>query len=894
MYQKLVTLLLFLGCLRADAQIVYADYESAGLNFLGLDGVLTAPVANPGANSINGSANCAQYVKSGAHAYSLILADNGAPFDLSMNSQFQIDVYATAPTQLLFKLEGSGGGFEVTKNIAVVNAWQTYTFDFSAQAANGGLSKIVMFFDPGVETSADTYYFDNVRAVPDPCPTAVPDPNLIDDFECNRNGTYSVGWDSVTVVNNPDPTGVNTSFKVGRYADQAGPGTEYYPLILDYQNPIDLSVRNRFSCKVWAPKAGTLLLKLEGGPNPAQEVGFPISATNTWANYTVDFSSQVGKGHNKFVIFFNAGQNGEVGDIYYIDDIKLAPLPPLEDFQSGLSLGWQALDQNDVLHGTFTGPTDNPNPSGVNTSTLVGCYTKGVSAFSTLQGISLNNFDLSALPQFNLDVLSPNSGGTVTMRLNSPTQGNKDATATISTPGAWETLSFDFSAFSGIADFGEVRILFNAGAAAAGESWCFDNLVQSKVTIDPCVGTVPVPNIIDDYECQRNYTYGAGNDKLSVINNPQLTPQNGSLKVGLYKDPANDPWTALCVEFPNGIDFSLYNQLSMQVWGPEKVPVLIKLEGGSSPAKEIWDTLRTANAWYKFNVDFSSQIGQNHKRLCIFMNGGVSNPETNYYLDNLRWARAGYNGCISDYETAASSISNFKYFANGSLEADPFEVISNPNPTGINVSSKVGKFVKAGDALPFAGMYADLDAPIDFKGVKTAKAKVHMDHIGNFAVKLEGSQTGAPAFEIPVANSITNAWEELTFNFAAVPDNGEYKRLTVFFDLGIDATGTNVTSYFDDLVMGAGACGGVGTFSPTVAPLRVSPNPANDMVFVENLDGIARFDVTNMLGQRVASINTTGDARTDIDVSRLPAGVYTLTAYTEAGILTAKAKFVKQ
>ncbi|HNG90354.1 MAG TPA: hypothetical protein PK858_09120, partial [Saprospiraceae bacterium] len=150
------------------AERCYADFEGPGLNFQGLNGTLTAPEANPDPNAVNGSANVAKYIKSGQHAYSLILADNGAPFDLTVYNQFKIKVYATAATQLLMKLEGTGGNIEKIKNIAVTNAWQEYTFDFSAQAANTELSKLILFFDPGVETSADTYYFDDVCAVPNP------------------------------------------------------------------------------------------------------------------------------------------------------------------------------------------------------------------------------------------------------------------------------------------------------------------------------------------------------------------------------------------------------------------------------------------------------------------------------------------------------------------------------------------------------------------------------------------------------------------------------------------------------------------------------------------------------------------------------------------------------
>jgi len=885
-----------------SGKICHADFEGPGLNFIGNNGVLTAPVANPTPNFVNNSANVAQYVKSGAHAYSLITADNGTPFDLSVNNQFQIDVLAAVPTQFIFKLEGTGGGFEFTKNIAVTGAWQTYTFDFSAQAANTGLSKIVMFFDPGVETSTDTYYFDNVCAVPNPCPNDTPDPDIIDDFECNRNATYTGDWSFFSVVNNPAPTGDNNSAKVGRFEDPSGPGTEYSNIQIDYENPIDLTVRNHFSCQVWAPKTGNLLIKLEGGPNPAMEVGTQVTELNKWVTYTVDFSSQIGKGHKKFVIFFNAGVNGEPGDVYHIDNIKLSPAPsapPIEDFQGGIHLGWQALDQNEPIHVTFLGPVNNPTPNMVNNSTQVGCYTKGSSAFSTLQGISLTNFDLSVYPQINLDVLSPAGGGTVTLILNSPTQGNKEAEATITTPGEWETLGFDFSAFSGITDFSEVRIIFNAGTASAGQIWYFDNLGQTEITIDPCADVIPVPNIVDDFECQRNYVqifYGASD--LEVVNNPHLTPENGSLKVGEYTDPsgAGTEFAGIGFEFVAPPDLSLYNHLSVQIWAPfDNVPFKFKLEGNGQGV-EVDDTLEVGNKWHKFDIDFSGAVGTLHNKLIIFANVLSPTGGGTYFIDNVRWARAGYNGCIVDNEAPLTTF-DFKYFANDVLENTFAEIIDNPNPSGINTSSKVIKFVKAANALPFAGMYTDpnLESPIDWKGVKTVRAKVHMDHIGNLAVKVEGSATGAPAFEIPVANTLINQWEELTVNFAAVPDNGEYRRLTLFVDLGIDATGSDVSSYIDDIVIGDGQCGSVSTFSPAdAAPMRVSPNPTSDILLVENMEGVARLEVYDLYGRRVAVANTSGDSYTDLNVSQFPAGMYLLSGFDRTGARVGKAKFVKE
>lgn len=880
-------------------QRCYADFEGSGLTFLGLDGKMTAPFANPGANQINASANCAKYEKSGAHAYSLILADNGSAFDLSTYNVFKIKVYATAATSMIFKIEGTGGGFEKKKNIAVTGAWQEYEFDFSAQAANTGLSKIVMFFDPGTETSTDTYYFDDVCAVPSSCVGATANPDFLDDFECNRNATYSLGWDSLHVVANPHINGDNGSAKVGEWRDPAGNGTEWAALVLNNDDPINLTEKNQLSMQVWAPRTGKILMKIEGGV-AAKEIFVDIKEVNKWVTYTADFSASAGAGNKHVVFFFNAGVNGDAGDIYYFDNVKWsAPTaaPPLEDFEGGqVDLGWQPLDQNLILHGAFVGPVPNPLSGGVNTSANVGCYAKGTSAFSTLQAFSLTPFDLKKFGQFNIDVITQAVGVEVTMQLSSPTSGNKEAKAKMKTSNAWETLSFDFSAHSAITDFQEVRLLFNAGTAAPNEGYCIDNLRQSEVSVDPCDGVAPVPNIVDDFECQRNYTkIFYGTDDIKVINNPQLKPENPSLKVGEYKDPANQPWAGIGFEFPAAPDLSVLNQLECKIWSPNvNVPIMFKLEG-SGAGKEIWSEIKEADKWVKYKLDFSSANPTQHTKLVIFIGAGVDGPGATYYVDDIKWVRAGFNGCINDYQAASTSISNFKYFANGYLEPIyGFESVANPKPAGINPSSTVGKFIKAKDGAPFAGMYADLGAPLDWKGVKTFKVKVLMDHIGNFGAKVEGSATGAAALELKVANTKTNEWEELTFDFSAVPDNGEYQRLTVFFDLGIDATGSDVTSYFDDIVIGNGNCQTSSTWYPTVENLRISPNPTSDFLRIENLQKLARFEVFNALGQRVAVVNTSGDSRTEIDVTRFASGVYTLAGFDELGVLVGNAKFLKQ
>ncbi|MCB9307375.1 MAG: T9SS type A sorting domain-containing protein [Lewinellaceae bacterium] len=881
---------------------VIEDFETpSGITWTDLNGTYNGVVTNPDPNQINGSAMVGSFTNDPNSDYSFAFGTASAPLDLSTYNQFSIKLYAPKATQLLFKLEGGGQNKEFTKNVAVTNAWQEYNFDFSSAKDFTELDKILVVFSPGVSGSMDTFYIDDIVVSPQgPCEGVEADPEIIDDFDCMRNAIYGLGWDSLDVIKNPGPDALNTSPKVGRVRDRAGAGTEYYPLVISYANPIDLSERNQFGLKLWAPKAGTLLLKIEGGSSP-KEVPVQVTELNKWVEYSVDFSDQVGKGHTRLVMFFNAGVNGEPGDIYYIDDIKLAARKGivLEDFQGGVHLGWQALNQDDVLHGTFSGPVTNSSPNSVNNSTEVGCYSKGASPFSTLQGISLNNFDLSVYSQFNVDVLSPagSDGAVVRMQLSSPTEGNKEVEAKITTSGQWETLSFDFSAFSAITDFGEVRLIFDPGTTAQNESWCIDNLTQTLTTVDPCVDVVPNTQIIDDFECQRNYDnifYGASD--LKVVNNSQITTENGSLKVGEYTDPAGTgtEFAGIGFQLPAPPDLSLANQLEVQVYSPfDNVPFLFKLQSGDNV--EVFDTLPEKNKWHTFSIDFSGAEGTAATQLVIFFNVLSPTGGGTYLVDNIRWRRAGYNGCVADQESANSTLNNFAYFNNNPYDGQTLEVADNPMPAGINTSSKAIKYVQSGSAPIFSGAFAQLDANVDFKGTKQIKAKVLMDHIGTFTMKVEEFGNPFPPVEITVPNTKMNEWEELTFDFSAVADDAKYSRLTVLVDLGSTGGGTDVVTYFDDIVIGEGACGIIGTFTPpTVAGMRVSPNPATDNLWVENFEGVSRIAVFNAYGQRLSMANTSNDTRTDVNISQLPAGIYTITGYNEQGVLVGNAKFIKQ
>jgi hypothetical protein len=885
-----------------DTFELFETFETGNeMGWNALDGTLEAPIDNPAPNSVNNTLKVGKYTKSGAHAYSLLLAERSVPFDLSVLNQFKLHIHANEPTQVLLKLEGDGPAVEKFANIGLVNAWQEYNFDFSDVSDYKHLRKVVLFFDPGVETSAGVYHFDNFYAVPQgECAGATVIEGMIDDFECNRNATYVNGWDSLTVIPNPGPGAVNSSAKVGKFVDQLS--EPWNGLLWDYQNPINLENLNQLNIKIWSPKATRVLAKMEGGASSPSEVWIDIVETNKWVQYSVDFSSQALASHKKVILFFNAGNDPEVGDVYYIDDLSWGEktIADIENFENGAVLPWEPLDQQELIHGKFA-VIDNPDATGVNTSSKVGEYKKGISAFSTLAAVAPGLIDITTQPQFNLDVWSPVGSNSVIMQLESATSGNKDVERELKTPGSWETLSFDFSDFQNIADWASLKLIFNPSVVEEGATFYFDNLRQGDSTVDPCEGVLAIANIIDDFECQRNKEYGAGSELISVVNNPKLTATNSSVKVGLYEDQPGQPWSALCANFPDGIDLSVFNQLEMQVLSTAVVPVLLKLEGGSSPAKEIFTEIKTANDWYNISADFSSEAANDHKRVCFFFNAGVETTTVDdYYLDNVRLSHAPYDGCVMNFDNPAFTSLDWRYFP--ADNSGGFDMVDNPLKGGINTSEKVGKAIeKASGEQPWQGMFTDLESYMTFDKNLQLKMMVLSPIVGGVTLKVERPlEAGFPGSsgDNTVSNTKAGEWEELTFDFSASPTPidpaGKYARLTIIWDI-LNLPTEDVVYYFDNIRLDGGDCGLISSvFDPlNLKSLNIAPNPVTDILRIENAELLQSTDIINVYGQRIATVYNNHNSQQLIDVSNLPAGTYILLGYNDKQQAVAQSRFVK-
>ncbi|WP_224995528.1 PKD domain-containing protein [Cesiribacter sp. SM1] len=123
-----------------------------------------------------------------------------------------------------------------------------------------------------------------------------------------------------------------------------------------------------------------------------------------------------------------------------------------------------------------------------------------------------------------------------------------------------------------------------------------------------------------------------------------------------------------------------------------------------------------------------------------------------------------------------------------------YEVVDNPDASGINTSARVGKYVK-GTEGNWAGIETALHAPLDFSTNTLIKYKVYSPVAGRALFKLERLDGSADPVEVFADVTKVNEWEELTFDFSAVP-GGTYDKIAMFLDFDNNNGGT---FYIDDI-----------------------------------------------------------------------------------------------
>lgn len=252
------------------------------------------------------------------------------------SSKLSIRIYSPAaglPIRLKLEDHTDGNKSVETEAITTVaNQWETLTFDFNnnvsgtpALNAATNYDKASIFFDFGTAGSGKVFYWDDLKVVL-AAPAVLELPLDFQSATLNYAFTDFEGG-TVTVINNPQVGGINTSSKVARMVKN--PGATYGGSFIALANPINFSTKKTFKMKVFSPRVGAkVLLKVENLTNGG--IGFEkevlTTKANAWEELTFDYSAiNTANSYQKVVLIFDNGTagDGSANYTFLFDDITL-------------------------------------------------------------------------------------------------------------------------------------------------------------------------------------------------------------------------------------------------------------------------------------------------------------------------------------------------------------------------------------------------------------------------------------------------------------------------------------------------------------------------------------------------------------------------------------------
>jgi PKD repeat protein len=304
-----------------------------------------------------------------------------------------------------------------------------------------------------------------------------------------------------------------------------------------------------------------------------------------------------------------------------------------------------------------------------------------------------------------------------------------------------------------------------------------------------------------------NFAWGGfGGANASVVANPDVTADNGSTRVvELNKTSGSEVWAGAFLSLEGPVDFSSSSSIFVNVWSPRSgIPIILKLEDALDADINVEATANTtvANGWHLVEFDFSGgNLTIPYEKIVIFFDFGTGGMNENFYFDDITLDGESGGGGGGGGDAIAlpldfqSSDASYVFQGFGGAGA---EVIDNPDASGMNTSSRVASLTKNDGSEVWAGVFIDLDAPIDFSGGQSMTLKVWSPVAdATILFKMENPDNPDDNVEVSATTSGANQWEELSFDFSGIEVFSNIKRVVLFGNFG--ANGTGETYYFDDI-----------------------------------------------------------------------------------------------
>lgn len=239
--------------------------------------------------------------------------------------------------------------------------------------------------------------------------------------------------------------------------------------------------------------------------------------------------------------------------------------------------------------------------------------------------------------------------------------------------------------------------------------------------------------------------------------------------------------------------------------------------------------------------------------------------------------------------TAGSDPTKWNVFENDTNP--PLEVVSNPNPSGVNTSAKVAKLTTLIAGAPFAGcetQHGNIWEWVLVDGYTTTiTIDVYKTVISDVGIKMVNTTSGS-IFQLVQPNTLVNAWETLTYDIsgaALIGDNHDVDQIVVFTDW--QTRTTDNVSYFDNIsweglkLKEAQSVLSIEEFDTTV--FKIYPNPTQNVWNISTSNQVVNsVQVFDVLGKQVLSLNP-NSVNVRIEATELPKGLYFAVIETKTG-----------
>jgi hypothetical protein len=591
-------------------------------------------IRNPKEIQVNKSKFVGSFIK---------IDDVGIPIDitninLTNNAIFRIKVSTVVEdSSLSMKLEGGDSGtIELSESLISDGGWTEYRFDLSEFAFENHNKFTIFFFS---NSSSQEFLIDDLsfEAFADPCANISEDLSIINDFDCQQN----INIPNVTKVVNSYSSDSNSSTFIGQYIDETATSDSF---IIDYQNAIDLSINNIFTLDVYTTLASSFKVKLKGGTSPEVELEQQITTTGEWVEYEFNFFNQSDANHTEIEVIFNDGVTTTNPSEYFLDNIRFTENPCagiifnasyFNDFDCQLNITPEGNVVSEIVENVEL--TNENSSANVLKITDNGREPFDFLLFDNGSAIDLsvnNSLKIKVFTSKEIPILAKLEGGTVPA---------KEVISNINTVDGWKEYTFDFSSETS-ADHQQLLLFFNVGQndGTSLDTYYIDDVrfeEPASSQLD-CTGIIADISIINDAECQQNYAI-QGNVSSQILANPNTSGSNTSDFVIEVSDNGTEAFDFLLFTKGDVIDLSVRNILKIKVLTSKAVPIIAKLEGGSSTPFEITSTIDIVDQWTEYTFDFSSQSSENHQSLLFFFNAGQTNgfnPDT-YFIDEIKWVQ---------------------------------------------------------------------------------------------------------------------------------------------------------------------------------------------------------------------------------------------------------------